>query len=325
MAERLYGKSGSTKRFESEKDDTFLLDCEGKDQFVIKIAHPSESLEELDFQVKLMRHVESKTPSLPIPRVFQDRHGQILPVVTTSTGEARVVRLFSFIPGTPLHTMISKPEQRARIGEVLAQLRHAMADFSHPADSRVLAWDVTHLLDFADLIDCIPSGERRDWVSGTFHRFAKIKPRLDRCRRQVLHNDFNTSNLIVDYHNPGFVNGIIDFGDAVRTAIAVDVATALLNQMPKDVGDADRCDLFDEARDVLHGYIRFADLTEEELRLIPFLAMGRLAARVLLTSWRAQLFPENSRYILRNTEVGWTHLAWFNSLSIGQISNLLFQ
>ncbi|MER9820235.1 phosphotransferase [Mesorhizobium sp. M0129] len=325
IAESLYEKSGSTKRFESEKDDTFLLDCEGKGQFVLKIAHPSESPEELDFQVKLIRHIESEAPSLPVPRVFQDRHGQILPVVRTSSGEQRVVRLFSFIPGAPLATTTSKPEQRARIGELLAQLRHAMANFSHPSDSRVVAWDVTHLLNFSDLIDYIPDYQRRDWVSAALQRFAEIKPRLDRCRRQVLHNDFNMSNLIVDHNNPHFVNGIIDFGDAVRTAIAVDVATALLNQMPKDPGDRDRSDLFDEGRDVLRGYMRLADLTEEELRLIPFLSMGRLAARGLLTCCRAQLFPEHSRYTLRNTEVGWMHLAWFNSLSNDQVSDLLFQ
>ncbi|ODA93299.1 serine kinase [Mesorhizobium sp. SEMIA 3007] len=325
IADRLYGKSGSTKRFESEKDDTFLLDCESKVQFVLKIAHPSESPEELDFQVRLIRHIEREAPSLPIPRVFQDRHGQMLPVITTSTGEPRIVRLFSFIPGAPLATTTSKPEQRARIGELLAQLRHAMANFSHPSDSRVLAWDVTHLLNLSDLIDYIPDYERRDWARITLERFAEIRPRLDRCRRQVLHNDFNTSNLIVSHNNPHFVNGIIDFGDAVRTAIAVDVSTALLNQMPKDIGDANRRDLFDEARDVLRGYTRFADLSEEELRLIPFLSMGRLAARVLLTSWRARLFPENSRYILRNTEMGWMHLAWFNSLSTRKISDLLFQ
>jgi Ser/Thr protein kinase RdoA (MazF antagonist) len=139
----------------------------------------------------------------------------------------------------------------------------------------------------------------------------------------VLHNDFNTSNLVVDHASPQFLTGVIDFGDAVRTAIAVDVSTALMNQMPKTFDHGNRRDLFDEPRDVLRGYLRHAELTDEELRLIPFLSMGRLAVRALLTCWRAEIFPENSRYILRNTEAGWAHLEWFHSISTAQISDLL--
>jgi Ser/Thr protein kinase RdoA (MazF antagonist) len=96
-----------------------------------------------------------------------------------------------------------------------------------------------------------------------------------------------------------------------------------MNQMPKTFGS--RRDLFDEPRDVLRGYLRHAELTDEELQLIPFLAQGRLAVRALLTCWRARLFPENSRYILRNTEAGWAHLEWFNSMPTAQVSDLLIR
>lgn len=323
IAEQLYGKKGLAKRFETEKDDTFYLDCAENGEFVLKIAHPSENIEELDFQVALMRHVEQRAPALPTPRNFADLQGRLLSRVTTIGGEQRVVRLISFIRGTPLDRTNSTATQRVCIGELLAKLRNAMADFSHPADGRELAWDVTHLLNLSDMLRYVPNDERRAWVETTLERFAEITPRLDRCRRQVLHNDFNTSNLVVDHNNPQFVNGVIDFGDAVRTAIAVDVSTALMNQMPKLHGNAYRRDLFEEPRDVLRGYLRHADLEEEELLLIPFLAMGRLAVRALLTCWRAQLFPENSPYILRHTETGWAHLRWFNSLSTNQISDLL--
>lgn len=325
IAGRLYGLSGSATRFATEKDDTFLLDCAGLGKFVLKIAHPSEKLEELDFQVALLRHIEDRDPSLPIPRAYRDLNGEDLPTVTTMMGERRVVRLISFLSGTPLDRTTSTAAQRERIGEVLAKLRHSMVDFAHPADGRTLAWDVTNLLDLSDLLEFIPEGNKRAWTIRALEHFAEIKPRLDLCRRQVLHNDFNTSNLVVDHGNPQFLTGVIDFGDAVRTAIAVDVSTALMNQMPKTVDAQDLQDLFDRPRDVLRGYLRHAELTEDELRLIPFLALGRLAVRALLTCWRAQLFPENSRYILRNTEAGWAHLEWFSAMSTAQIADLLIR
>jgi hydroxylysine kinase len=323
IAERLYGARGSATRFETEKDDTFLLDCADRGKFVLKIAHPSERMDELDFQVALMRHLEQRAPDLPIPRAIRDLAGSELPIVTTRAGERRAARFITFLPGTPLDRTSSTAPQRERIGEILAKLRYAMADFSHPADSRAVAWDVTHLLDLADLLCFIPAGGKRAWTLRALERFADVKPSLDLCRRQVLHNDFNTSNLVVDHASPWFLTGVIDFGDAVRTAIAVDVSTALMNQMPKTFDPGNRHDLFDEPRDVLRGYLRYAELTDEELRLIPFLAMGRLAVRALLTCWRAEIFPENSRYILRNTEAGWVHLEWFHSISTAQISDLL--
>lgn len=323
IAVRLYDLPGAATRFDTEKDDTFLIDGQERGRFVLKIAHPSEQLEELDFQVALLRHLEAQAADLPVPRAHRDLNGAELPIITTRAGERRAVRLITFLPGTPLDRTTSTTPQREQIGEVLAKLRHAMAGFSHPADGRTLAWDVTHLLDLADLTCFIPEGPKRDWVTRALERFAEIRPQLDLCRRQVLHNDFNTSNLVVDQASPQFLTGVIDFGDAVRTAIAVDVSTALMNQMPKNIDTAGRCDLFDEPRDVLRGYLRHAGLTTEELRLIPFLAMGRLAVRALLTCWRAEIFPQNSHYILRHTEAGWAHLAWFHALSNAQISQLL--
>ena len=103
-------------------------------------------------------------------------------------------------------------------------------------------------------------------------------------RTQVLHNDFSLSNLVVDRREPAFVTGVIDFGDAVRTAVAVDVSTALLNQLPRDAAERPPDDLLAAGRDVLRGYLRFADLTEPELALIPHLVMARVVARALITT-----------------------------------------
>jgi Ser/Thr protein kinase RdoA (MazF antagonist) len=135
----------------------------------------------------------------------------------------------------------------------------------------------------------------------------------------VLHNDFSKSNIIVDHNNPAYVTGIIDFGDAVKTAIAVDVATALLNQLPETPNE----DLFYRGRDILKGYLSIANLTNEELALIPHLVMGRVITRALLTLWRVKLFPENKRYIMRNTEQGWHQLDWFLARSTEQVSDIL--
>jgi Ser/Thr protein kinase RdoA (MazF antagonist) len=206
---------------------------------------------------------------------------------------------------------------------VLGRLRHATADFSHPAQHRVLPWDVQHLPTLAPLAGEVADPESRRLLEAGLARFERIAPILPGLRRQVLHNDFSRSNIIVDHEDRRFVQGVIDFGDAVHTAIAIDVSTALMNQLPRRVPDDLAVDLFADARDVLRGYRRVADLTTEELAVIPYLVMGRVIGRTLITLRRAALMPANARYILRNTEPGWGQLRWFLAQPDSHLEELL--
>jgi Ser/Thr protein kinase RdoA (MazF antagonist) len=78
-----------------------------------------------------------------------------------------------------------------------------------------------------------------------------------------------------------------------------------------------------DARDLLRGYLSVADLTPAELAAIPYLVMGRVIARAIITMHRAAAMPSNARYILRNTEPGWAQLRWFLAQSDTYLENLL--
>lgn len=323
LLEQQYGRIGRLTRVATEKDDTFLIDTDDHEPLVLKVANPSESIEEIDFQTKLIQHVGQRDSKIPVPNVLLDWHGESIPQVVDRAGQLRTVRLLSRMPGVPLDRSTSSPKQREKIGAVLARLRLATADFRHPSDSRLLAWDVRHAPRLAGLMEYIDDSRRRERLAAGMARIAELQPRVDRLRTQVLHNDFSKSNIIVDHLNPEFVTGIIDFGDAVRTAVAVDVATALLNQLPSDVGERNVEDLFAEGRDILRGYLQVAELTDEELAILPHLVMARIVVRALITHRRAVLFPANTEYIMRNTEQGWGQLEWFLSRSPEELFAIL--
>ncbi len=318
-----YGLEGRLLRFATEKDDTFRLDAADGGRYVLKIANPSEAPQDIDLQLKVLQHIERADPSLPVPRVLADKHGGHCTQVVDRAAQPRRLRLMSYLEGTPLDSTPSSPRERECIGEVLGRLRLATAGFSHPADSRRLPWDVKHLLGLIPLLDKVEDAGQQRRLHAGLARFREIEPGLRALRSQVLHNDFSKSNIVVDHGRPDFVTGIIDFGDTVRTAIAVDVSTALLNQLPRLPAYQPGDDLFADGRDLLRGYLRVADLTSDELALIPHLVMGRVVARALITLWRARMFPENARYILRNTEPGWAQLDWFLSHSIKGLSAML--
>lgn len=312
LLEREFGITGELKRLATEKDDTFAVTCPDGARYVMKVANPSEPIAEVDLQLRLIEHVSRRDPSIPVPRV----------VGRGDAGEGRCVSVLTYLPGTPLDSTESSADERVRIGEVLARLRLATADFSHPADSRRLAWDVRHASELRPLLEHVGDEDRRRRLAEGMDRIDAMRERVSALRTQVLHNDFSRSNIIVDHDDPRFVTGIIDFGDTVRTAVAVDVSTALLNQLPRAVPDLS-VDLFAAGRDLLRGYLSVAELTEEELTLIPHLVMARVVARTLITLRRAELFPDNSTYILRNTDQGWDQLGWFLSRTPKEVAATL--
>ena len=314
-----YGFHGVLRKFETEKDDTFRVTRDDGSKFVLKIANPTEPLEEIDFQTCMMRHVKRRDPSLAVPETILTKSGEDYVFITDEGGNERVVRVLSYLDGTPLDTTESNPRQRVEIGKVLARLRLATEGFGHPGALRQYAWDVQNLLTLQHLLEHVDNPMQRGALENGLERFQLIEPQLRQCRQQVLHNDFSKSNIVVDHNRPGFVTGIIDFGDSVKTAIAVDVSTALLNQLPQGAYD----DLFYRGRDVMQGYLQIADLTEDELALVPHLVMSRVVARALLTLWRTKMFPKNERYIMRNTYQGWHQLDWFLARSPDQVSELL--
>ena len=321
--EDLFSIKATAKRLDTEKDDSFRVDASDGRRYILKVANPNEVLDIISFQVDLMRHVGVVDSGLPVPVTLSGRNGQDIQHIVDAANQSRHLRVMSYLNGIPLDSTGSTDAERGKVGEVLARLRLAAASFAHPADDRVLAWDIQHLPSLYPLLAEVANAEHKKLLAAGIERFELFRSVLPRLRRQVLHNDFSKSNIIVNHAAAEFVTGIIDFGDAVRTAIAIDVSTALLNQLPQDAASRKIDDLLAEGRDLLQGYLRIADLTDEELGLIPHLIMGRIIARALITLWRARLIPENSVYILRNTEQGWGQLKWFLERPFSSISAML--
>ncbi|SAK48226.1 aminoglycoside phosphotransferase [Caballeronia pedi] len=323
LAADVYGVRGTATKFATEKDDTFRISADDGRRFVLKVANPSEDEAEIDFQVGMMVHIEERDPEVPVPRVIADGSGRLHRYIEDGAGQRRIVRLMTYADGTPLDSTGSNPREREKVGEILARMRYALEDFKHAGEGRVLAWDVQHLLNLVPLLDGVDNAEQRRQLEQGMGRYETLAPQIAKLRRQVLHNDFSKSNIVVNHDLPEFVTGIIDFGDSVRTAVAIDVSTALLNQLPRDARENPVEDLFAHGRDLLRGYLSVAELTEQELRLIPHLTMARVVARALITLWRVKQFPENATYIMRNTEQGWGQLDWFLSRTVDEVSETL--
>ncbi|WP_406737103.1 phosphotransferase [Thioclava sp. GXIMD4215] len=318
LAQELWGLSGDITRLDTEKDDTFALRQQDR-KLIFKIANPAEPPAELDLQIQTLAHLNRHAPDLPVPRIVPALNGAALVALPLADG-IRHARMMTYLEGDLLDTLPPLGPEQYRIGEMNAKLRLAMTDFRHPFAARQLAWDIRHLPRLAELLDHVPDQSQRSALTRAFRQILSLRDDIEALPRQILHNDFSRSNLLVDRRKAQPITGIIDFGDVVETAVAIDLSTAMLNQLPRDAAEQGQDGMFAGPTRLFEGHIAHAPLSKAERRLLPHLVFARVVTRALLTLWRAGQFPENRAYILRNTAQGWAQLDWYLSQNPAALS-----
>ena len=302
--EACYGLAGELTRLPGEADDNFLLQAGGR-RYVVKFAHLRADPAVVGVQVRVLRHIEATASWLPVPRVIAPLLGrQPWTVVPDGPLQGRVVHALSYLDGRLLKTVPTDPPLRRAMGGTLAELGQALRGFDDPLVHRPLLWDLAQLPQLRPLADERPPGPRTDLLTTQLARLvAETTPRLAAQRTQLLHNDFSPDNALISAGGDR-VSGIIDFGDVTVTALVNDVAIAAAYQLGGDDGS----DLLTPALDLIAGYHAVTPLTADELALLPDLILGRVVARIIISEWRAERFPENRAYVLRNTPRAWLQL-----------------
>jgi len=325
-----YGLDGDLTRLPGEADDNFLLAPASQDsggqRYVVKFAHLHADPAVVGVQVRVLRHVEATAPELPVPRVLAPFEpaapdGQPWAVVPGGPLRGRVVHALSYLDGRLLRSVKTDSDLRRAMGGTLAELGRALRGFDDPLVRRPLLWDLAQLPQLRPLAAERPPSPRTTLLQAQLARLiAQASPRLAALRTQLLHNDFSPDNTLISADG-GRVSGIIDFGDVTVTALVNDVAIAVANLLGDD-GDDDlpSAGLLGPGLDLIAGYHAVTPLTAAELGLLPDLILGRVVARIIISEWRAERFPANRAYVLRNTPRAWEQLDRLLSIGGGQIA-----
>jgi hydroxylysine kinase len=299
---REFGLRGTIRRLESEVDETFRIEDAGGTPFVIKLARAGEAEEAVSFQAGLLLHIQLAAPELPVPRLRPAANGAHYLMPQAGPLAGRIIRVTSFLPGQPLRTVRSSRRLREQVGRNLATLGRALRGYDHPAAHRHLVWDIQRATGLRPMAGAVDPPERRQILLGQIDRFENTTaPVLSRLRAQVVHNDFNSDNILVAPDDVS-VSGILDFGDAIYTPLVNDVAVMAAYQLSDDQDPAAA------AIDAIAGYHAVTELSADELSLLPRLIIARMVARVIVPEWRAKQSPANRRYLLRDTARAWTQL-----------------
>ena len=310
IAAERFGLHGAAHRLAGERDLNFRIAGTDGMTRLLKLSHPLEDPQVVDFQNSALLHIQRADPDLPVQRVYPALDGAYQFVVEVD-GQPMLARVMSFVDGFPLHRVAERsPILRRNLGDALGRLDRALQDFNHPASGHELLWDMKHASRLRRLLPHIDELDKRALVERFLDNFEQhALPHLSKLRAQVIHNDLNPHNVIVDEQHPERILNILDFGDMVYAPLLNDLAVAAAYQL----GGLD--DPLSPAAEFVAAYHRRNPLLPEEQAILADLIATRLVMTLCITAWRASLHPENREYILRNTRHAWQSLQGLARLS----------
>jgi Ser/Thr protein kinase RdoA (MazF antagonist) len=299
LAHAHFGIEAVAKPLTGERDRNFHLLAPDGAEYVLKVVHPAEDPAVTEFQGRALLHLASSDPGLPVPRAR-------LPLAARyeAAGQpARLVRVYSWLPGRPLHLTASSPAQRRNLGALLARLDLALQGFSHPAQHHVLLWDIQHASRVRSLLAHLEDPLRRAIPERLLDVFEQeAVPVMRSLRKQVIHNDFNPHNVLADAADDARIAGVIDFGDLVHAPLVQDLATACAYHVQPEGHP------LEGPAEMVAAFHAVCPLLPEELDILFDLIAVRGVISVAISGWRARLQPENAAYILRNSPRAWAGL-----------------
>ncbi len=229
--------------------------------------------EQLSFYLRYMQHLARH--GIPVPEPQADAGGQILHELC-----GRPAALLNRLPGR--HVLAPQPAHLRQMGEVLARLHLAGADFAlQQPNLRGLAWWVATVPEVLPFLDEPRARLLREELE--FQRGVAASAAAAALPRGVIHADLFRDNVVFDaVDGEDRLSGLFDFFFAGVDALLFDLAVCLNDWcIDQDNGRL----LEDRAAAFCDAYQRVRPLASAELRLMP--ALLRAAA---LRFWLSRLW-----------------------------------
>ena len=305
LASDLYDLTATAHRLPGEYDDNFHLISADGHAFVLKIMHPAREESFVDMQCRALTHLAQRAPQLALPRVCPTSHGALFTQQKIADGTSRLIWLLTFLPGdTLVNVNPHSAELLESFGRFLGELDSALLDFSHPAATRDLKWDISRSLWARDYLQYIRDPQRRNLAAHFLDLFEReVLPRFPQLRRSVIYGDANDYNALVSppWPQPRRVVSVIDFGDMHHGITVADPAIAAAYAI---LGENDP---LLAAASVLSAYHRVLPLNEDEIAAFFPLLAARLAVSVINSAHRQSLHPDDP-YVTVTEAPAWAAL-----------------
>lgn len=257
-----------------------------------------ETWDLLEAENDILNHLqEEKNSKYPNPISFPD--GSFIKKLTMS-GELRVCRMLSFLPGQFFGDVLQTQQLFESFGKFIADLDLKLESHkNYTIQARRWEWNITDLELNRRYFSEISSSTDRKIVSYFFQQYQEVVlPALSDLKKSIIHNDPNEWNVLVD---EGEVSAIIDFGDLGYSVQIADLA----------VGIAYAC--YDKAAPlawashILKGFNQTRAIEEDEISILFYLIAAKMCISVCNSAHSRKQNPENS-YATSSEEKAWSLL-----------------
>jgi 4-aminobutyrate aminotransferase-like enzyme/Ser/Thr protein kinase RdoA (MazF antagonist) len=288
MAYDLFQLKGEIKKLPGEIDFNFKINT-SSESYILKISRPNEDLQYLDFQDKIIYHLEHKSiQSSHFPISKRQDNGNGIYTYTDQKGRVRYVRLLTWIDGRLFSNTNSKDTVFLQsLGKVAGHTTNMLNGFYHNSAERIFDWDLSNAL-WTEAYHHLFNEEDRYIIQYFTSLYKDNLASYNKLPKSVIHNDANDNNIIISSDKiDQKVIAIIDFGDAVFSQtindLAVACAYAIMNcEDPLSASCA-----------IVSGYHSQYRLTEEEILHLYYLIAMRLIISVTKSAINKEKEPDN--------------------------------
>ena len=307
IVKKEYGIEGSASKLPGEIDINYKISTKDSQDYILKISRPDTTADYLDFQIKILKFINSKKKNLPIPKIVLNKKKKEISKIEDGSGVKRTARLLTWIPGRLWSSVNPHLDNlRFSLGEKSGMITKLLDGLDHKIAHRKFEWDIAQSLWTKKHLNLFNNDQKK--ILKYFHKkFESKKDEYNQLRKSIIHNDINDNNIIVseDLINPS-VQSIFDFGDAINTQIINEVGTAcayaIMNQN----------DPLDAALPVLSGYHNAYPLKENEIDHLYNVIAMRLVISVTKSAINKTKEPGN-KYLLISEKHAWELLhKWYN-------------
>lgn len=292
---------GKISPLASYADRNFKIQTEAG-SFVLKIANPNWSYNDLDLENAALLHLEKFCPALTLPKLIPTHNGDYLINFQTDSGKACHLRVMSFVEGevyadASQRSDVDQAALQASLGAALAHLDHGLADFQHSAMHRQVDWNISNLTTLIPEIEQLSDTQFAAIVRKHLHYFSEHEAGWKRTLpMQMIHNDANDFNVIVanDQNGQARVKAFIDFGDMCYQLRIVDLAIAIVYALQTIEQAEQVCAVI--AR-IVSAYQQHTPLNAAELAALFPIITARLCQSALMANRAYRKQPDND-YIL---------------------------
>lgn len=274
-----------------EVDFNFRLTDKDNHCYLLKISSADADEKQIDFQINLMRYLNTQNLPFEIPQPIASKNGRFREIFTDPQGRAQHIRLHSWVAGRMLGEVNPRSSDLLRQwGETCGWLCRVLKDYNHPAAHRNYKWNPAEMPASKEYLKYITDKEAKEAAFYFVDLFEKTTaPLLPKLRQSINYNDAHEHNLLVsaDLKNPK-ITGLIDFGDAIYTQTINELAIACAYAC------MDKPDTLEAAGAVISGFHSIFPLEEREVEVLFSLITSRLLITIATAAHNKHIEPENA-------------------------------